>query len=424
MLTMIFGLFAVFVLIGVPIFFVLGIVSLVYFLVNGISPLMVMQRMFVSLDQFVIMAVPMFILTGNLMGAGGTTSRLITLAKAMVGHLKGGVAHVNVVTSMFFAGITGASTADVAALGPLEIRMMEEAGYKKDYATALTISSSMIGPIIPPSLPLVVYGVVASASIGRLFLAGILPGIFIGLMLMLMVVYHAKKYNFATAQRATRSELFFAIKQGIIPMGLPLIILVGIYSGQFTPTEAAAIAVVYAFIIGKFVYKEIEWKHIPQIILDTGLVAATTLSIVSIAGAFSYIMAIEQVPMKFANLLLSISSNKFIILLLINLGMIILGCFMETLAGIIITAPIFLPIVISLGMDPVQLGVIMSLNLTMGLLTPPLGINLFIANSITGLSVERIAKVNMPFFLVLVITVLIITFVPPLAMFLPNFLMG
>lgn len=422
-MTTVIVLFAIMVLLGIPIYFVLGVVSAVYFFSHDISPLMVLQRMFVGLDQFVIMAVPMFILTGNIMGKGGAMERLINLSIALVGHLRGGLAYVNIVCSMLFAGISGAATADVAALGPLEIELMERGGYKKDYATALTISSSMIGPIIPPSLPLVVYGVVASASIGKLFLGGILPGVFIGAVLGLLVFYQARKHNFPTSTRSSMSQLGATLKKSSGALVLPVLILVGIYTGWFTPTEAAAIACVYALVLGKFVYRELDWKDMPEILLSTGLVAASTLSIVSIASAFSYIMAIEQVPMKFAQYLLSITDNSFVMLLLINLGMLFLGCFMETLAAIIITAPIFLPIVIAVGMDPIQLGVIMSLNLTMGLLTPPLGINLFIANSITGLSIERIVKANMPFFLVLVVTVLILTYVPQITMFLPNALM-
>ncbi len=422
-MTLIVVLFALLVLAGLPIYFVIGVVSAAYFLAHGISPLMVLQRMFVGLDQFVIMAVPMFILTGNIMGKGGATDRLIRLSIALVGHLRGGLAHVNIVCSMLFAGISGAATADVAALGPLEIQLMERGGYKKEYATALTISSSMIGPIIPPSLPLVVYGVVASASIGKLFLGGVLPGVFIGFMLGLLVFHHARKYRFPTSRRASLPELARVLRESSGSLILPLLILVGIYTGWFTPTEAAAIACVYAFVLGKFVYRELAWADMPGILLSTGVVAASTLSIVAIASAFSYIMAIEQVPLKFAQFLLSITGNKYLLLLLINLGMLFLGCFMETLASIIVTAPIFLPIVKSLGMDPIQLGVIMSLNLTMGLLTPPLGINLFIANSITGLPVERIVRANMPFFLVLVVTVLILTYVPQITMFLPNLLM-
>lgn len=415
--------FLLLVFLGVPIYYVLGIASAIYFLGEGISPMVVMQRSFVGLDQFVIQAVPLFILCGNLMSAGGTMTRLVEFSRALVGRFRGGLAHVNIVGSMFFAGISGAATADVAALGPLEIRMMTEGGYKKDFATALTVSSSIIGPIIPPSLPLVVYGVVASVSIGGMFLAGIIPGIFIGFSQMALVWFLAKKYKFPVDSKPTLKEFVIKSFRAIGPMGLGLIIIVGIYTGIFTPTEAAAVAVVYSFILGKFVYKELKWKAMPGIIFESARTAAITLSIVGIAGAFGYIMAIEQVPKLFGDWMLSVTNNKILLMLMINFGMLILGCFMETLASLIILTPIFLPIMSALGMDPITLGVIMSLNLTMGLLTPPLGINLFIASTITGLKIEEIVKANMPFFLLLIVDVLIISFVPQLTMWLPKLLM-
>jgi tripartite ATP-independent transporter DctM subunit len=418
------ALFLLLLFMGMPILFVLAVVCFFYFMAVDMQPLMIMQRMFVGLDEFVIMAVPMFILAGKLMAAGGTLQRLIHFAQMLVGHLRGGLAQVNVVASMFFAGITGAATADVSALGPLEIEMMERGGYPRDFATGVTISSSVIGPIIPPSVPLVVYGVVASTSIGGLFLAGILPGIIMGLALMVLIFFMTYRFKVAPTPCAPWGQMARAFVHALGPLGLPLIIIVGIYAGIFTPTEAAASAALYAFILGKFVYREIKWKHIPGILLDSGIITAASLSILAMSNVLSWVFSVEQIPVKLATFLTSITESKFLLLLMINAGLLALGCVMETLASIIITAPIFLPIIIQLGMDPIQFGVVISINLTLGLLTPPLGLNLYIASAITGLKVDRIAYVTLPFLAVLIGVVLLVTYVPDLSMWLPKVLLG
>ncbi len=417
-------LFLLLLLIGMPILFVLTAVCFFYFISVGTDPLMILQRMFVGLDEFVIMAVPMFILAGKLMASGGVLHRLIRFAKVLVGHLRGGLAQVNVMASMFFAGITGAATADVSALGPLEIEMMEKGGYPKDFATAVTISSSVIGPIIPPSVPLVVYGVVASTSIGGLFLAGIIPGLIMGFSLMVLIYFMTYRFSVPTTPRASGSLFWSAFIDAIGPLGLPLIILVGIYTGFFTPTEAAATAALYAFVLGKFIYREIKWKAVPDILLESAIITAASLSILSVSNVLSWVFSVEQVPIRLADFMTSITNNEMLLLLMINIGLLALGCVMETLASIIITAPIFLPIIIHLGMDPIQFGVIISINLTLGLLTPPLGLNLYIAAAITGLKVDRIAYVTLPFLAILVAVLLLITYVPWFTMFLPNLLMG
>ncbi len=417
-------LFVLLLFIGMPIFFVLGMVCFFYFWSVDMAPLMIIQRMFVGLDEFVIMAVPMFILAGKLMAVGGTLHRLINFAKVLVGHMRGGLAQVNVVASMFFSGITGAATADVSALGPLEIEMMERGGYKKDFATAVTISSSVIGPIIPPSIPLVVYGVVASTSIGGLFLAGIIPGIIMGFALMILIYFMSFKYSGTPGPRASMAEIGRSFIKALGPLGLPVLILVGIYGGIFTPTEAAASAALYAFVLGKFVYKEISWRQIPDILLESGLITAASLSILAISNVLSWIFSVEEIPVKMAMFLTSITENEALLLIMINVCLLLLGCVMETLASIMITVPIFLPIVVQLGMDPIQFGVIISINLTLGLLTPPLGLNLYIASAITGLKVDRIAYVTAPFLGVLIIVVLLVTFIPQLSLFLPQLLLG
>jgi len=417
------SVFIVFLFMGIPVFFILAATTIIYFLMSDIAILTILQRMFVGLDQFAIMAVPMFILTGNLMSKGGVLKRIIGFSKALVGHLRGGLAHVNVVASMFFAGITGAATADVSALGPMEIEMMEKGGYSKEFSTAVTISSSIIGPIIPPSLPLVIYGVVSSTSIGALFMAGILPGIFMGISLMVVIYFMTFKLNVEPQKRASFNELWHSFINSLGALALPLIILIGIYSGIFTPTEAAAIAALYAFIMGMFVYKELTWKDMLPIFLKSAIITAASLSILAISNVLSFIFSIELVAVKLSTFLLSLTENKFVLIILINLGMLALGCVMETLAAIIITAPIFLPMLVELGMSPVQFGVIISINLTLGLLTPPVGMNLFIASSITGLKFEKIAKSTFPFLIVLFFCVIVVSFFPGLSLALPR-LMG
>lgn len=418
------SLFLIYLAMGMPIFFVLAVVCCFYFWSVDMSQVMVMQRMFVGLDQFVIMAVPMFILAGKLMAAGGTLHRLIDLAVVLVGHVRGGLAQVNIVASMFFSGISGSATADVSALGPMEIEMMKKGRYPVDFATAVTISSSVIGPIIPPSIPLVIYGVVASSSIGSLFLAGILPGLLMGVGLMILVFFMTYKFEVDPQPRASAKKMLRAFVDGIGPMGLPFIIIAGIYTGLFTPTEAAAVACVYAFVLGMFVYRQLKWHHLPSIMLESGLITASALSILAMSNVLSWIFTVELLPETLAQFLLSISENKYVVLLLINIGLLLLGCVMETLAAIIITVPIFLPIVVALGVDPIHFGVVVSINLTLGLLTPPLGLNLYIASAISGLNVDRIAYVNLPFLGVLVLVLMIVTFVPELSLFLPNLMLN
>jgi len=419
---LIIAVFIIALVVGVPIVFVLGLSCLTYFLVKGMSVVMIVQRMFVGLDVFVIMAIPFFILAGKLMLAGGTMTPLIEFAKALVGHLRGGVAQVSVVASMLFGGVTGAATAAIAALGPLELKMMKDSGYKKEFAAAVVTSAACVSPVIPPSLNMIIYAVVASVSIGHMFIAAVIPGILLGLAMMTMVWFYAKKHGLPTTRKCDRRRLFQALLRALGPLGLPFLILGGIYSGIFTPTEAAALACLYAFILGKFIYKKLTWKGITDILFETGCITAGILAIISISACFSWIIAIERVPETCATILLSISKNPYVLLLLINIVLLMLGCFMEGIAAILITAPIFVPIVTSLGIDPIHFGVIMSINLTLGLLTPPLGLSLFVTSAISGLPIESIAWSALPFFILGVLVLLLLTMVPPLVLFLPQIL--
>ena len=405
---------------GVPIYFVLGGACVAFFIENQLPIWTVLQRQFVGLNSFVMMAVPLFILCGNLMDGGGTLKRIIRFAKVCVGHFKGGIAHVNVLASLLFAGVTGSAVADVAALGPLEIEMMTDAGYDKEFATALTCASASIGPIIPPSLPLIMFGVVTGTSVGNLLMAGILPGIMMGLVLMATVAFYAHKENFPTSERYPFSTIVKEFFSAIGPILLPVIVLVGIYSGFFTPTEAAGIACLWAFLIGKFVYKELKWSDLPQIFKNTAKTMGSCTGLFAIASCFSYVITYENIPAIISQLLIGVTSNKFVMLLLINIMLLVIGCFMEGISAILITAPLFVPVLGSFGVDPIQIGVLMAINTTLGLLTPPLGLSLFMASSITGIPVLRLAKRTLPMFLVLVGYLFLITYVPQISLWLPH----
>lgn len=416
--------FLVTLLIGLPIYVVMGLSVIAYFLVAGINPVTIPHRVFAGVDVFVLMAVPFFMLAGNLMNAGGTTRRLIALADALVGWVRGGLAHVNILVSMLFAGISGSAAADTAAVGSIMIKSMRERGYTAEFATAVTISSSLIGPIIPPSIILIVYAVVAGVSVNALFLAGIVPGILLGLAQMALIAYYAWSRNFGKGAPFSIRIFLRAFADGMIPLGMPLIILGGIFSGFFTPTEAAATACLYAFLIGVFVYGELKMADLPRIILDSARMTGSALIIVGIAAPLSWILVKEQVPNTVAALMLQVSDNPIVILLLINILLLVLGAFMEMIAALIISVPILLPIVVQLGMDPVHFGIVVAINLTIGMITPPVGICLFIGATIAKITPERLAIANMPFLIVSILVLLAITMLPGLVMFIPNLYQG
>jgi tripartite ATP-independent transporter DctM subunit len=423
-MTIIFGVFMGLLLLGVPILFALTGASVVYFIAHDIPPWTVIQRQFSGLNSFIQVAVPLFILAGNLMDAGGSLERIVRFARVTVGRFRGGLAHVNIMASMMFAGVTGSAVADVAALGPLEIQMMTDNGYEKKYATALTCASASVGPIIPPSLPMIMYGVVSGTSVGALLVAGLFPGVIMGLVLMMQVVYYARKYHFPVSERYPFKEAVKSFLPALSAMSIVIIVLGGIYIGFFTPTEAAGFACLVAFILGKFVYKKIKWRDIPGILIRTVRVLGTCSAIFAAASCFSYVIALENVPKLFAEFLLGISINKYVMLLLVNVVVLFVGCFMEGLSIILIITPLILPMLLSLGFDPVHVGVILAVNTTLGLLTPPLGLSLFLASSVTEIPVLAIARKAMPMFVALVLVLLAITFIPQISLFLPNLMLS
>lgn len=417
------------IIIGVPIAIVLGLSSLIAIYFGSMLPLTVIpQRMFVATDSFPLMAIPFFMIAGALMESGGISKRLINFAHSLIGSFTGGLALVSILTCMFFAAISGSGPATVAAIGSILIPAMVEDGYDAGFAAAVMAIAGSIGVIIPPSIPMVSYGVVGSVSIGSLFLGGFGPGILIGLSLMAVAYFTAKKKGYGRQkEKFSGKKALIAFKDAFWALLMPVIILGGIYGGIFTPTEAAAVAVIYGFIVGLFIYKELKIKDMPQVFAKSGVSTAMVMLIISTAQVFGWILTSERIPDAIATSFMSITSNPYILLLLINLLLLIVGCVMETNAAIIILAPIFLPLVSQVGIDPVLFGIIMVVNLAIGMVTPPLGVNLFVAcgvdNKHEKITLERISKAVIPLLIINIVDLLLISFIPQIALFLPNMLM-
>jgi len=422
MMTIIALTFAVTFAIGIPLALVLGLTGLAALIAMGVPLQVVAQRMFTGIDSFPLMAVPFFILAGDIMNKGGTTIRLIRFANSLVGHIRGGLAHANVVANMLFAGISGSAVADASAIGAIMIPSMEKSGYEKDFSAALTASAATIGPIIPPSIIMVIYGVSVGVSVGGLFAAGFIPGVLLGLALMVIVYSTSKKKGYAKYDNFSLKRVAVEFKDAVWAMMAPVIILGGILGGIFTPTEAAAVAVVYSFFVGKFVFKGLQWKDLPGVLLQSGITTATILLIISMANVFAWVIAANMIPLKLANLFLSITENPYVFLLLINIFLLFVGMFMETGAAIILLAPILAPVAAKLGINPLHFGFIMVLNLAIGMATPPVGVCLFVSCGITGLSLEEISKAVYPFVLAELAILMLVTYIEPISMVLPKLL--
>lgn len=410
-------------LLGVPIAIsliwasVAGFLSSIYYIPLEVVP----QRILTSVDSFPLLAIPFFMLTGEFMMSGSMGRRIAGFAFATVGWIRAGLAQVSTLTSMFFAGISGSGAADTAAVGKMMIPMMEEKGYDKGFAAATVASAGTIAVVIPPSIPMIVYGVTAGVSIGDLFTAGIVPGILIGLSIMTLNYWLTKKHSYS--EEVGKFE-FTSFKrtflEGILALILPLIIIIGIRGGIFTPTEAGAVAAAYAFIINKFVYKDMEWKDIPAAFLNAGKMTAMVVFIIAAANLFGWLLTAEQIPKQLAMLVTSFSDNKYLILLMFNIVFFAAGCFLNASAAITILTPLLLPIAMGVGIDPIFFGVVMVVNLSIGLITPPVGLDLFIVKGIADVSYDKLVRAVAPFILIMVCDLLIITYFPPLSMFLTN----
>ena len=421
LLALLFVLVFAFLIMGFPVAIALGGSSLVYVLLSGQVPdLVVVHRMVNGVDSFPLLAVPFFILAGNLMNTAGITNRIFDFAKACVGWLRGGLGHVNIGASVIFAGMSGAAVADAGGLGTIEIKAMRDAGYDPDFSVGVTAASSTIGPIIPPSLPMVIYGVVASASIGQLFAAGFLPGLLMAVSLMVMVAWYARRRNYPRDARFAWGQLGLAFLRAFLSLMTPVIIVGGILFGIFTPTEAAIAASVYALALGLLVYRTLTWRRLVRVSFDTVETTSIIMLIVAGASIFAWILTSNRVTEHFASFILAVTDNPYLVLLVINVILVIVGCFMETIAAITILVPVLLPVVVKLGIDPVHFGVIMVLNLMIGLLTPPVGMVLYVLSRVSGVPFERCVAATAPFLVPLVTVLVLVTFVPALSMWLPT----
>jgi C4-dicarboxylate transporter DctM subunit len=380
--------------------------------------------MFTSIDLFPLMAIPFFMVAGSLMERGGISRRLVDVAKVVVGSFSGGLALVTVLASMFFAALSGSGPATVAAIGAIMIPAMVREGYGHSFAAATQSSAGYIGIIIPPSIPMITYGVVTSTSISRLFMAGFIPGLLVGLVLMTVAYTICLRRDYRGTKRVSSREFWRTVREAFFALLMPFIILGGIYSGLFTPTEAANVAVVYGFFVSFFVYKELRLKDIPALLRAAAVSSAMVLFLIATATTFGLLLTREQVPAHLAQIFINLTSNPFVFLMIINAMLLVVGMFMEANAAIIILAPIFLPVIIQLGIDPVHFGLIMVINLAIGMVTPPLGINLFVASGMTKLRLEDIVKENWWYLLSAILLLFILTYFPSLTLFLPNLLMG
>ena len=414
---------AVTILLGVPIAAALGgIAAAVMVLTVGPDLLLIfIQRTYAGTTSFPLLAIPFFVLAGNLMNTGGTTDRIFKVAQLVIGRIRGGLAHVNVVASMIFSGMSGSAVADAAGLGTVEIRAMRRAGYSDRFAATVTAVSSTIGPIIPPSIPFVIYGSLANVSVGALFLAGIVPGLLMAVALMLVIAAIARARDLPLGDPLPpRREALITLRNALPALALPPLILVAIFGGFATPTEAAVVAAAYAFLLGRFVYRELALSQVVDILWETVRQTAQVMLIIAVSAPFSWVLIQQQIPNAILEMLFRLSSEPWVILIVINLALLAFGMFIEGIAVMIIAFPILLPVIQQLGIDPVHFGVIMVLNVMIGLVTPPVGMVLYVVSGIAKVSIVEISKELWPYVLALFGVLLLVTFVPALTLALPH----
>lgn len=409
---------------NVPIALALGISSALSLIIASDVPVIaIMQSLYGNANNFTLLAVPFFILAGNLMKSGGVSRRLIEFAKLLVGGFPGGLGHVAILTSMIFAAISGSGPATVAALGLIMIPYMAQSGYNIGYAAALQASAGGIGVIIPPSIPMVLFGAMTGTSIGGLFAGGFVPGVLIGIFLMLVNYIISRQKGYRGEKVELTPVLFLvALKKASLALLMPVIILGGIYSGVFTPTESAGIAVIYGYVVGAFIYREIKWCHLKAILLDSASMSAVVMIILAMSAPFGWVIASENVPVKLAGIFMEYFDTPVKFLLASNVLFLILGCFMSSTAAMVILIPILMPIVTSMGIHPIHYGLIMVVNLEIGMMTPPFGANLFVACGIAKIPIEQIAWKLFPFIFVTIVALFMITYIPWLVMVVPTML--
>ncbi len=412
------------VLAGFPLFASMGMAAIVFVWVGDFTPSIIAQKFVQGANSFPLVAAPIFILMGNILTAARINDKIVAFATALVGWVRGGYAHASIVASTIFAGMVGSAVADAAGVGTIEIKSMRRAGYRPETAAAITAAASTIGPIIPPSLPLVIYGVAADVSIGRLFLAGFVPGLLMALSLMAMVAVVARRQNFGRLPFLGMSAIMRTFIDGFWALMTPVVLLGGMFAGWFTPTEAAAVAALYALFLGLVVYRTLEWRMLPRILVETVETIGLVLVLVMAAGALGWCLSISRVPQTLTPMIMGAIEHPLIFLLVCNIVLLVVGCFMELLAAMLILIPIMVPAAIGFGIDPVQFGVMMVVNLILGTIHPPIGIVLFIVSRIAEVSFEKMSKAILPWLVPLLIVLAMITVWPHFTLWLPDLVMG
>ena len=407
-----FGLFAVFMVLGIPIGFVLALASIGAIFQAGYPIILLSQRFFTSLDSFPLMAIPLFMLAGSIMGHGGITRRIVDFALSFVGNIRGSLAHVVSISGIIMGGISGSGVADTAAIGTIMIPEMTKRKYDIGFSAALVAASGSIGLIIPPSIAMIIYGVTTNASIGDLFVAGIIPGVLMGLGFILYSYYIAKKYNYPKEGKVSLKGKWKSFKDASWALAMPFIIIFGIRGGVFTATEGGAVVSAYCLLISMFVYKEIKIKDLPKIMYEAAVSTATIATIIAATSLFSWLLASQQIPQQITTALLGVTDNKILLLLIINMLLLFAGMFLDSGPAIMLLAPILAPVATTLGVDPVQFGLVMVINLTIGLLTPPVGTAMYVASNISGVPILPLSKKLMPFLAIMIAVLLLVTYVP------------
>lgn len=406
-----------------PIAFALGIGCLTYLLFEGIPLVILPMKMYSGIDVFVLLSVPGFILAGNLMNQGGLTEKIISFCNHLLGHIRGGLSLANIGASMLFAGLSGTAVSDTASIGSVMIPAMKKEGYDADFSCAVTAASSTVGPIIPPSVPMIIAATLSGLSVGKLFLAGAIPGFLLGAGLMTVAYFISTRKGYPKHQRSTLREIARGFIETFWALLMTAIILVGIIGGIFTPTEASIVAVLYALLVGIFVYRKLNWKNIKSVVLDSMKTSASLMVLIGFANLFGWILITERLPQLVSSEILAFSDNKYVVLLLINLLLIFVGTFMETIAALLILFPILLKVAIEVGVDPIHFAVIAVLNLIIGLTTPPVGVCLFVASSIGKISIGKVSRAMLPFLMVSLIVLILVTLIPEISLALPRLFM-
>lgn len=424
-----FIVFVLLLLIGVDLFYAMVAASIIYLILSTFTTMpipmtLVPQQLMAGVDSFTLLAVPMFLLAGELMSRGGMTQRLVHFAVTIVGHIRGGLAQVAVLANMIMAGMSGSAVADLAATGSVLLPSMVKKGYKPEYAGAVLAAAATIGPVIPPSLPMLIIGSMVSVSVGQMFLGGVIPGFLMGAALMVAVYRHASKVEMPVEPRANVREVGVALWESLLALAMPIIVLGSIVGGFATPTEASIVAVMYALVVGIFIYREVKISELPEILTNVAVTSAAVMVTVAAAQLFGWITAAEGLGTKISLWLNTISSNPYVILLLVNLILLLLGTLMEPIPIMVITVPVFFPIMTGLGIDPVHFGVVITLNLMIGALTPPVGLHILLASAISGTGVSVISRAAWRFTGVLIVVLLLVTFVPQTVLWLPGLFFG